>query len=239
LIAPPDVTSRREFAGALRIGGFEPLSAVDWPGELAAVVFCQGCGWACRYCHNPHLIPHERPAQPVAWTDIVAWLGRRRGLLDGVVFSGGEPTLQSALTEAASTVRELGFRVGLHTGGPVPENLAPLLPLLDWVGFDFKAPFDRYAQVTGHDHGVRARESLRLLTVARVAVEVRTTWHPQLLSVADLTVMARSLIEAGVTTWTIQRFRPDGCADPALCALPVGEVPAGVVQFPGLRVSVR
>lgn len=224
---------------ALRIGGFEPLSAVDWPGQLAAVVFCQGCGWACRYCHNPHLIPHERPARPVAWTDIVAWLGRRRGLLDGIVFSGGEPTLQPGLPEAVATVRELGFKVGLHTGGPVPENLAPLLPLLDWVGFDFKAPFDRYAQVTGHDHGARARESLRLLTAASVAVEVRTTWHPELLSPGDLAVMARSLVEAGGVAWTIQRFRPDGCADPALRAFPVGEVPASVVQFPGLRVSVR
>lgn len=239
MIAPPDATSRRQPAAALRIGGFEPLSAVDWPGQLAAVVFCQGCGWACRYCHNPHLIPHERPAQPVAWTDLVAWLGRRRGLLDGIVFSGGEPTLQPALPEAAATVRELGFKVGLHTGGPVPENLTPLLPWLDWVGFDFKAPFDRYAQVTGQDHGTRARESLRLLTATGVAVEVRTTWHPQLLPPAALTAMARSLVEAGVTAWTIQRFRPDGCADAALRALPVGEVPAAVVQFPGLSVSVR
>jgi len=239
LIAPPDASSRRESAAALRIGGFEPLSAVDWPGQLAAVVFCQGCGWACHYCHNPHLIPHERPAQAVAWTDIVAWLGRRRGLLDGVVFSGGEPTLQPALPEAAATVRELGFKVGLHTGGPVPENLAPLLSWLDWVGFDLKAPFDRYAQVTGHDHGGRARESLRLLTAAGVAIEVRTTWHPHLLPPAALTAMAQSLVEAGVAAWTIQRFRPDGCTDAVLRALPVGEVPAAVFQFPGLRVSVR
>jgi len=240
VIAPPDAASRpRSSAAALRMGGFEPLSAVDWPGQLAAVVFCQGCGWACRYCHNPHLIPHEPPARPVHWTDVVAWLGRRRGLLDGVVFSGGEPTLQPGLPAAAAAVRALGFQVGLHTGGPVPENLALLLPQLDWVGFDFKAPFDRYAEVTGHDHGARARESFRLLCASGVAIEVRTTWHPTLVSADDLGAMARTLADAGRADWVIQRFRAEGCTDQALGAVPVGEVPDSAFQVSGLRVTVR
>lgn len=240
MIAPPDAASRpRSSAAALRIGGFEPLSAVDWPGQLAAVVFCQGCGWQCRYCHNPHLIPHEPPSPAVAWTDVVAWLGRRRGLLDGVVFSGGEPTLQPGLPAAVAAVRALGFQVGLHTGGSVPENLAALLPHLDWVGFDFKAPFDRYTQVTGHDHGARARESFRLLCASGVAVEVRTTWHPSLLSAADLGAMAQTLAGAGRADWVIQRFRAEGCLDRALGAVPVGDVPGAVFQVAGLRVSVR
>ncbi len=240
MIAPPDALSRpRPSAAALRIGGFEPLSAVDWPGRLAAVVFCQGCGWACRYCHNPHLIRHELPSPSVAWTDVVAWLGRRRGFLDGVVFSGGEPTLQPGLPAAAAAVRELGFQVGLHTGGPVPENIALLLPQLDWVGFDFKAPFDRYAQVAGHDHGARARESFRLLCASGVAVEVRTTWHPLLLSASDLGAMAQTLAGAGRVDWVIQRFRAEGCTDRALGVVPLGEVPGSVFQVPGLRVTVR
>jgi len=232
-------TAPRASAESLRIGGFERLSAVDWPGQLAAVVFCQGCGWRCGYCHNPHLIPFIGTKTAWPWSDIVAWLGRRRGLLDGVVFSGGEPTLQPGLRAAMQAVRTLGFQVGLHTGGPLPDNLAAVLPLVSWVGFDFKAPFDRYSKVTGHDHGARARASFELLRASRVACEVRTTWHPQLLSRDDLEAMGRTLAEVECPEWVIQRFRPDGCASDELRAQPVGDVPETVMSLPGLNVRVR
>ncbi len=226
---------------ALRVGGFECFSTVDWPGQFVAVVFCQGCAWRCGYCHNPHLIPFVESAAPIAWDDIVAWLDRRRGLLDGVVFSGGEPTLQPGLGAAIAAARELGFRIGLHTGGPAPENLAAVLPLLDWVGFDFKAPFDRYAQVTGHNHGALARASFRRLRAAGVACEVRTTWHPRLLDQEDLAAMARTLASEGVAEWVIQRFRANGCVDESLCAEPLGDVPlqACYAAAGGLRINVR
>jgi len=226
-------------AGSLRIGGFERFSTVDWPGQIAAVVFCQGCGWQCGYCHNPHLMSLGPPQHPVAWSEIVRWLEHRRELLDGVVFSGGEPTLQVGLPAAAATVRALGFKVALHTGGPLPANLVRLLPLLDWVGFDFKAPFDRYAQVTGHDHGARARESLQCLIASGVEFEVRTTWHPQLLSPADLAEMAGTLIGGGCSAWVIQRFRSEGCVSKALGEESIGYVPLAGLDGPALRITVR
>jgi len=226
-------------APAVRIGGFEKLSTVDWPGQLAAVVFCQGCAWRCVYCHNPHLIPFATNEEAISWRAITRWLETRRGLLDGVVFSGGEPTLQPGLAAAMEEARALGFAIGLHTGGPVPEHLARVLPFTDWVGFDFKAPFDRYVRVTGHDQGSRARESLRLLHAERVAYEVRTTWHPRLLAPADLAEMAQTLPRMGVVEWVIQRFRANGCDDPELMAEPVGEVPREAFCARGLRVTVR
>jgi len=228
----------RAGSSSLRIGGWERLSAVDWPGQLSAVVFCQGCGWHCRYCHNPHLRPFPQRDE-FAWEDILAWLAHRRGLLDAVVFSGGEPTLDPGLNAAMREVRALDFKIGLHTAGPVPASLHPLLPLIDWVGFDFKAPFSDYARLTGHPHGGRARESFRMLRAARIPCEVRTTWHPRLLSREDLREMAGSLAEAGCTEWTIQRFRPDGCSDEELCAAPVGEVPVEAIGAPGLNILVR
>jgi len=228
----------RARSADLRIGGFERLSLVDWPGQLAAVVFCQGCAWHCRYCHNPHLIPLSPPGK-FAWEHILSWLGHRRGLLDAVVFSGGEPTLQPGLYEAMQEARALDFKIGLHTGGPVPERLFPLLPLLDWVGFDFKAPFPEYARITGHPHGEQARASFRMLRSVPVPCEVRTTWHPSLLSSGDLSDMARSLADAGCAEWTIQRFRPDGCNDRGLCGAPVGEVPVEAIGVPGLSILVR
>jgi pyruvate formate lyase activating enzyme len=228
----------RAGSSSLRIGGFERLSLVDWPGQLAAVVFCQGCGWRCRYCHNPHLIPFP-PSDKFAWEDILAWLENRRGLLDAVVFSGGEPTLHPGLYMAMKQARELGFKIGLHTAGPVPANLSPLLPLLDWVGFDFKAPFSSYARITGHSHGELVRTSFQMLRSAGVPCEVRTTWHPHLLSCDDLSAMARSLTEAGCTEWVIQCFRPDGCNDQELCTTPIGAVPVGTINVPGLYIIVR
>jgi pyruvate formate lyase activating enzyme len=131
----------------LRVGGLTPLSTTDWPGMLAAVVFCQGCPWRCGYCHNPDLIP-PRGEHEIVWEEIIALLRRRQGLLDGVVFSGGEPTLQGDLAEAMREVRALGFKIGLHSGGAYPDRLAAVLPLVDWVGLDIKAPFDAYARIT-------------------------------------------------------------------------------------------
>ena len=101
----------------LRVGGVVPFTANDFPGRLAAVVFTQGCPWRCAYCHNPHLISARGgdAAAERAWPDLLRWLGTRCGLLDGVVFSGGEPTAQHAIVDAVRDVRALGFEVGLHT----------------------------------------------------------------------------------------------------------------------------
>jgi pyruvate formate lyase activating enzyme len=222
----------------LRIGGWEKLSMVDWPGRLCAVLFLQGCAWRCRYCHNPHLIPFGVGGAE-SWGEFLRWLHRRRGLLDGVVFSGGEPTWQSGLGEAMDAVLDLGFQIGLHTGGPSPRRLSALLPRVSWAGFDFKAPFDRYAQVTGVNGGEAARESLGLIQAAGVACEVRSTWHPRLITADELEMMADALAAAGVSSWVIQRFRPEGCTDAELRAHPLGAVPLGRLERPGLTITVR
>ncbi len=201
----------------LEIGGFTPLTTIDFPGRLAAVVFCQGCPWRCRYCQNAHLIPPSA-AEPLAWEDVLRFLGRRQGLLDGVVFSGGEPTLQAGLAEALRQVRSLGLATGLHTAGTYPKRLAAVLPLLDWVGLDIKATASGYAALTGGGEvsGERARDSLRQVLASGVACEVRTTVHPQLLAPDDLHALAHELAAAGVTDYVIQECVDGHCLDPAL-----------------------
>ena len=101
------------MSATLRVGGLVPLTTLDYPGLLACVLFCQGCAWRCRYCHNPELIA-PRGAEEIPWPRLLDFLRRRQGLLQAVVFSGGEANLQAALSDAMRTVRELGFRVGLH-----------------------------------------------------------------------------------------------------------------------------
>jgi pyruvate formate lyase activating enzyme len=122
----------------LRVGGLVPLTTIDYPGQLACVLFCQGCAWRCRYCHNPQLIP-PRGAEEVDWPRVLAFLQRRQDLLDAVVFSGGEPTLQDGLLNAMQEVRAMGFRIGLHSAGIKPTAFARALRGADWVGFDVKA----------------------------------------------------------------------------------------------------
>jgi pyruvate formate lyase activating enzyme len=210
---------------ALRVGGLTPLSTTDWPGMLAAVVFCQGCPWRCRYCHNPGLIP-ARGDNAIPRGDVLDLLRRRRGLLDGVVFSGGEPTLQAGLPDAMREVRALGFGVGLHTGGMYPDKLEAVLPLVDWVGLDVKAPFADYARITGvAGSGGRAVAGLQRILGSGVAHEVRTTVHPALLADAEVAGLARDLAARGVKRYVIQAFRSQGCTDEALRRSAVRERP--------------
>ena len=158
----------------LRVGGLTRLSANDYPGKLAAVVFCQGCAWRCSYCHNPELQPC-RGRKEIAWPEVLAFVERRRGLLDAVVFSGGEPTQQPALPQAMREVKALGFLVGLHTAGIVPRRLAEVLPLVDWVAMDVKAKFYEHESVTRvRGSGRRARESRELILASGTACEFHT-----------------------------------------------------------------
>lgn len=176
-------------AHTLRIGGITPLTTIDFPGRLAAVLYCQG-------------------------------------LLDGVVFSGGEPTLQAGLPQALEEVRALGFATALHTGGMYPERLAAVLPLLDWVGLDIKGPEHRYADITGAPgSGARAFESLALLQASPVAFECRTTWHAGLYEAQELQALGDQLAGRGVRHWAVQVCRHvPGAPDvtPSTVAAPVG-----------------
>jgi pyruvate formate lyase activating enzyme len=214
----------------MRIGGFTRLSSVDWPGQLAATVFCQGCPWDCAFCHNPHLLVGEpgsasthTPLDGSAplWSEVMRFLSRRVGLLDGVVFSGGEPLQQTHLPEALREVRALGLKTALHTGGSFPDRFAKALPEVDWVGFDVKAPFSRYESITrAAGSGALARTSLLALLESGVAFEVRTTVHPSLLNDDGLLELADELRDLGIKRWVLQRFRAEGSRLDAVTHVP-------------------
>ena len=194
----------------LHIGGLTPLTTTDYPGCLAAVVFCQGCPWHCGYCHNPHLLPRTSLAQ-LDWRAVRSFLERRQGLLDAVVFSGGEPSLQAALMDAARQVRGLGFKAGLHTAGMYPSRLKRMLPLFDWVGMDIKAPFEDYEKITGaRDSGEKALASAQLVLESGIDYEFRTTVSPSLFGDEDLLRLAHVLAERGVQHYSLQECRPNG-----------------------------
>lgn len=178
---------------------------MDWPDRLAAVVFTRGCPWACPYCHNADL--QALDGQAYDWQRVLGFLGTRRGLLDGVVVTGGEPCLHPALPDALAEIRALGFSTALHTGGAFPDRLQEILEagLVDWVGLDFKAPLADYPLVTGKiGSGERARRSLGLLAGSGIAFEVRTTVWPALLTPERLDAMAAELESVGQPRWVLQ-----------------------------------
>ena len=230
---PVPVVAVHADAAPLRLGGITPLTSIDFPGRLAAVLYGQGCPWRCGYCHNPELLDAPPPAS-IAWPEVLAFLKSRQGLLDGIVFSGGEPTLQAALPAALAEVRALGFQTALHTGGMYPERLQALLPLLDWVGLDIKGPLHAYDAITRTPgSGAKAFESLQRLLASGVAYECRTTWHAGLFSVDDLFALADTLADAGVAHWALQECRAPGSS---VWALTAGQVERLGARFAGLVV---
>lgn len=210
----------------LKVGGVTPFTATDYPGKLAAVVFVRGCPWRCGYCHNPHL-QKRTGAGPLDWEQVVTRLKRRVGLIDAVVFSGGEPTIDPGLEDAMREVRALGFGVGLHTAGAYPRRLAEVLPLLDWVGIDIKAAPQDYDGITRITDSARhAWASAEAVLASGVAHEFRTTVHPSLHTERQILALAQTLSAMGVSNYALQVFRGTGCADASLNLLPTAGYPA-------------
>lgn len=171
-------------------------------------------------------------------------LDRRVGLIDGVVFSGGEPTADPALADAIRDVRKLGYQAGLHSAGTHPQRLKEVLPLLDWVGLDIKATFDHYTRVTRRrGSGDHALASLEAVLASGVDYECRTTLHPDLLPEDELLRLARRLSAMNVKHYVLQVFRTQGCADDTLNAAPLAGYPADdvVAQISALfpRLTLR
>ncbi len=203
----------------LVIGGLVPVTTIDYPEHLSAVIFCQGCCWRCPYCHNYEILDSSVriPGSPT-WEDVLAFLDKRKGLLDAVVFSGGEPLLQPFISTAIKQVRSRGFSVALHTNGYNPTLLRTILPDIEWVGIDIKAPFSDYykaisssssdwEKVKRHNFGNKVKESLDILLESGISFEARTTLDPRVISKAMLKSLAKELSSRGVHTYAIQEYR--------------------------------
>ena len=190
----------------ITIGGVEPFTTVDFPGRLAAVLFCLGCPLRCPYCHNKELQDFNAKSF-ISWETFIEFLENRKKLLDGIVFSGGEPLAQVDLYESMKTVKDMGFEIGLHTSGVNAERLKQILPLLTWVGFDVKTVFDAYEERIPHSHAATVEKCLDMLIAANIELEARTTLDPRVISKDELRTLAHTLAEKGVETYAIQEYR--------------------------------
>ena len=200
-------------------GGFQPFSLSDYPGRTSAIVFAQGCNFRCPYCHNGRLIPPCRggKTETISENFVLDFLCARQGRLEGLVVSGGEPTVQSGLPVFLRRVKALGFRIKLDTNGSRPNMLRALfsMKLLDYVAMDVKAPLERYEALAGTPV-LRAdiEESIALIAQSGIEHEFRTTYVEQLLSAADIKAIRRMLPAA--SPHRVQGFRPELAQDPVL-----------------------
>ncbi len=221
---------RHGDAVALPVAGFTRLSSCDWPGRLVATVFVQGCPWRCGYCHNPDLIDPRTPATS-RWQAVRAHLQQRSGLLDGVVFSGGEPTRAPQLVAAMSEVRERGYLVGLHTSGAYPRRLRDVLGLVNWVGLDIKGLPQQYPAITGRQNSAqRAFASLDLVLDSGVDYEARITVDPRHHSAESVTELLAVLQQRGASNLVLQPVRSGAPASSA----PADALLDQVVVLPGV-----
>ena len=199
-------------------GGFQKTDLINFPGKIASTVFTRGCNFRCPYCHNPEFViqgcDQTYFGETYAEEEILGYLKKRSAFIDGLVVSGGEPTLHNDLPDFIRKVRELGLMVKLDTNGSRPGVLAALLEegLLDYVAMDIKAPLKKY-HLLGFDSTEFIEESIKLLNNSEIDHEFRTTCARAIIADDDFIKMAAILDPDA--KWYLQPFNPAKTLDPA------------------------
>ena len=202
------------------IGGLEKLTLLDYPDHLAAIIFTQGCNFRCHFCYNPMLvlpreggdvkIKKEKGFPPLSTENLFLFLTERFGRLEGVVITGGEPTLHPDLPDFIKQIKKIGYLVKLDTNGTNPDMLAGLIKakLIDYIAMDIKAPLKRYSEVVGAGVDCKKIEkSVKMIIESGLPYEFRTTVVPGLLDQADFEEMG--VLIKGASKWYLQNFKSD------------------------------
>jgi len=193
------------------IGGLLKTSLIDFPGTICAVVYTCGCNLRCPFCHNPDLVIPDRYRIPISDETLFSFLERRRGQLEGITLTGGEPLMHADAPDFLARIRALGFKVKLDTNGFFPGPLKTVLErgLADYVAMDVKAPVEKYAALTGVSAAYDAvAESISLIKMYAPKYEFRTTVPKNLLNAADIGAIIRMINPA--QRYVVQRFRCEG-----------------------------
>lgn len=198
---------------AMNICGFQKLTLLDFPGKVACTIFTGGCNFRCSFCHNASLVTGEHSEEErISGEEILQYLAKRKGLLDGVCVTGGEPLLQPDLPDFLREIRALGFSVKLDTNGSFPDRLAALAEegLLDYVAMDIKNCREKYGQTAG-ECGLRiesVEDSVAFLKAGRVDFEFRTTVVAEFHTLRDIEAIGAWI--QGAPRYFLQNFVDSG-----------------------------
>ncbi|MBQ2645431.1 anaerobic ribonucleoside-triphosphate reductase activating protein [bacterium] len=189
------------------IGGIQKTSLIDYPKKIASIVFTQGCNFRCGYCHNPELLSFDSNNVRYDIPDFLSFLKTRIGKIDGVVITGGEPTLQSDLYNSIKEIKSLGFSVKLDTNGSNPQYLEQLISenLIDYIAMDIKAPLEKYKLITNVEVDTKnIQSSITMIMNSQIDYEFRTTVLKSLLSFQDFEEIGKLVCNA--ERYYIQKF---------------------------------
>ncbi|MDR0881850.1 MAG: anaerobic ribonucleoside-triphosphate reductase activating protein [Candidatus Adiutrix sp.] len=201
----------------MRLGGLVKSTALDFPGLMSAAVFTQGCNFTCPYCHNPHLV--RLFGEPLPEDDVLLFLRRRRPLLDGVIITGGEPTLQPDLAEFCKKLQGLGYAVKLDTNGSAPGLIADLIErrLINYLALDIKDDPRHYPpEIAPHDPGEAIVETINILKRTALPHEFRTTAVSPFVTAGSMAAISQAA--AGPAQLFIQVCRPGDYLNPDFMA---------------------
>ncbi|MBO4707528.1 MAG: anaerobic ribonucleoside-triphosphate reductase activating protein [Elusimicrobiaceae bacterium] len=174
----------------MKIGGLLKFSMIDFPGYISAIVFTQGCNIRCKYCHNPELLPISANTS-YDEEEILYYLEKRKNCLEGLVITGGEPTLQADLKNFIVKVKSFGYKIKLDTNGTNPQMVRELINehLVDFIAMDIKAPFEKYHLVCGPVDIDKVKETMSLIINSGIDYQFRTTYYKEVLNDADLDII--------------------------------------------------
>ena len=196
----------------MKIRGLQKLSMVDFPGKLAATVFTGGCNLRCPFCHNALLVTRLQESPVLDNGEVLQFLASRRGFLDGVVLSGGEPLMQTGVVDFLSKVRKLGFSIKVDTNGCYPDVLSEIISkgLADYVAMDIKNSPDKYAQTVGIPNFSldNIKRSIKLLQSSGIDYEFRTTVVREFHTADDIAAIAKWIQDA--PHYYLQNFEDSG-----------------------------
>jgi len=199
----------------VRIGGLQKVSFIDYPGKISAIIFTQGCNFRCPYCHNPELVDSSLFDEPLDIEEIFSFLKSRKGKIDGVVITGGEPTIQPDLKEFIKEIKQMGFFVKLDTNGTNPDVVRELLRdrMIDYIAMDIKAPLEKYKDVVRVNLNIDdIKESISLIMSSSIDYEFRTTICKKLLDKDDIIRIAKQI--KGAKLYVLQKFVKSKTLDP-------------------------
>jgi len=199
----------------MRIGGLEKTTLIDYPGKVACMIYTIGCNFHCPYCHNPELVDETAPEINIE--DVFKLLEERKHLLDGVVITGGEPTLHDDLLDVMARIKKLGYLIKLDSNGTRPEMLKEAVKrgLVDYFAMDIKAPLESYSQQVARPVDTEAiKESIKFIMNCGVDYEFRTTIVKSLLTEDDVEAIVKSV--KGAKKYYLQKFIPTKILNPQL-----------------------
>jgi len=193
----------------MNIGGLQKISLIDYPGQISAIVFTQGCNFRCPYCYNPELVNPAQYGPILSEEEVISFLEKRRGKLDAVTVTGGEPTLQPDLDRFLQEIKGMGYLTKIDTNGSNPDVLERLIRgrLVDYLAMDVKGPLQKYERIANVKvNTAKIRRSIELITASGIEHEFRTTVVRSQLDNEDLIATAKLLKKARL--YVLQTFVP-------------------------------